>query len=407
MQENMYGATQAQWLQMTEGDRAQWNQIMAASGAQPSPMVNPTTLPDYRPDMMYDNYGTIAYAYGPGGGSSGVSSSGMGTVGPPNSGGGAGAVGSGYGYAQPGPGLSPLAPGTGQGQGIYDDAAMYRGGDFQGGGSDPYAGTQYAGGGDGSAPLYSGGGIGSDYGASRAERAWQEAMGQGHFDGELGWVDGPGWYTDLGLPVGANGYGQPSPAFDYNSMNMPSFNGNWGDAAYAFNPWAGMNDWGGIPDTTGGQGFSPGKDQSQPPQNLYQPDPSWMPGARWEYRGPGADPFANRGGSGGIGSDALRDQFAWTLAQSSPYAENANIPSRPTANQGYNPGMENWFANPGMNTFDPNSYQQQLQDILKGIDQGTGQQNLDPNWFAPGANGPGGRSYYQGDNNTQLITSGG
>jgi len=110
MQENMYGVDQRSWLQMTEGDRGQWNQYAAGAGLPVSPMVDPTTLPDYRPDMMYDNYGTIAYAYGPGGGSSGPSTSGMGTVGPPNSGGGAGMVGSGYGYAQPGPGLSPLAP---------------------------------------------------------------------------------------------------------------------------------------------------------------------------------------------------------------------------------------------------------------------------------------------------------
>src|SRR6187399_2137795 len=148
MQENMYGVDQRSWLQMTEGDRAQWNQYAAGAGLPVSPMVDPTTLPDYRPDMMYDNYGTIAYAYG-GGGSSGVSSSGMGTVGAPNSGGGSGMVGSGYGYAQPGPGLSPLAPGTGQGQGIYNDASAYLGGDFWGGGSDPYAGTQFAGGGNG------------------------------------------------------------------------------------------------------------------------------------------------------------------------------------------------------------------------------------------------------------------
>ena len=313
-----------------------------------------------------------------------------------------------------GAGLAPLSdPYAGQGQGIYNDASMYRGGDFWGGGSDPFAGTQYAGGGDGNAPLYSGGGIGSDYGASHAERAWQEATGQGHFDGELGWVDGPGWLTDLGLPIGANGYGQPSPSFDYNAMNSPSFNGNWGDAAYAFNPMAGMSQWGGIPDTTGGQGFEAGKDQSQFPQNLYQPTPDWLPGAGWRPT-PGSwqeralGPNWTPDGQGGIGSDALRDSMAWTLAQSSPYATPYQPPSNgPLPNLGYNPGMENWFANPGMNQFNPDPYQRQLEEILRGIDQGTGNQNLDPNWLVPGGTGPGGRSYYQGDNNTPLITSGG
>jgi hypothetical protein len=44
------------------------------------------------------------------------------------------------------------------------------------------------------------------------------------------------------------------------------------------------------------------------------------------------------GGQGGIGSDALRDQFAWQLAQSSPYAENAKAPSMPDMRLlGYDP----------------------------------------------------------------------
>jgi hypothetical protein len=50
------------------------------------------------------------------------------------------------------------------------------------------------------------------------------------------------------------------------------------------------------------------------------------------------------GGGGGIGSDALRDRFAWQLAQSSPYATPGPPANGPYANLGYNPGMQNYFA---------------------------------------------------------------
>jgi len=123
---------------MSEGDRGQWNQLMAASGAQARPMVDPTTLPDYRPDMMYDNYGTIAYAYG-GGSPGGVSSAGMGSVGAPNMGGGAGFVGSSYGYTPAGPPVASIGGFGQRGQGINADASMYRGGDFAGAGMGDFA----------------------------------------------------------------------------------------------------------------------------------------------------------------------------------------------------------------------------------------------------------------------------
>jgi len=146
MQENMYGVSQYDWLRMTEGDRQQYNQLVAGSGRQPNPTVDPTTLPDYRPDMVYDNYGTIAYAAGPHGGApSGGPNVGYGAVGPPNSGGGAGYVGSGYGYTPAGPPVASVGTIADRGRGIYADAAMYRGGDFAGAGS----GDGFGGGGTG------------------------------------------------------------------------------------------------------------------------------------------------------------------------------------------------------------------------------------------------------------------
>jgi hypothetical protein len=39
-----------------------------------------------------------------------------------------------------------------------------------------------------------------------------------------------------GASYGGYGGGQAAPPFDYNAMNMPSFNGNWGDAAFLAQP---------------------------------------------------------------------------------------------------------------------------------------------------------------------------
>jgi hypothetical protein len=62
-------------------------------------------------------------------------------------------------------------------------------------------------------------------------------------------------------------------------------------------------------------------------------------------------------GMGGIGSDTAHDPYAWTLAQSSPYAEPHLPPSNgPYPNLGYNPGMANSFANPAMSGADQNTY---------------------------------------------------
>jgi hypothetical protein len=62
-------------------------------------------------------------------------------------------------------------------------------------------------------------------------------------------------------------------------------------------------------------------------------------------------------GMGGIGSDTAHDPYAWTLAQSSPYAEPHLPPSNgPYPNLGYNPGMANSFANPTMGGADQNTY---------------------------------------------------
>jgi len=87
-------------------------------------------------------------------------------------------------------------------------------------------------------------------------------------------------------------------------------------------------------------------------------------------------------GRGGIGSDAVRDQMAWMLAQQSPYA-GPGIPSNgPYPNLGYNPGMSNYFANPTMQQYDWTAnnakLQQQMQDALRTIDQSTGRQHEQP-----------------------------
>jgi len=112
---------------------------------------------------------------------------------------------------------------------------------------------------------------------------------------------------------------------------------------------AGMGDsFGGAP-TENIQG-SPVADLSL--SNYTGGDPNTTPydeyGGQWD---PGSEltPQEWESRRGGIGSDAVRDRMAWTLAQSSPYATPYQPPSNgPYPNQGYNPGMANWFANPDM-----------------------------------------------------------
>jgi hypothetical protein len=148
---NTFGIDSAAWNSIRTAEKlAVGRQYAAEHGWSPiSPLETPMYY-GYIDGGYYDDYGNLLEVSG-GGGQMGVGTGGMNSVGAPNSGGGAGSVGSGYGYAQPGAGLSPINSGGfgGAGQGIYDDASMYRGGDFWGGGSDPYAGTQYAGGGGG------------------------------------------------------------------------------------------------------------------------------------------------------------------------------------------------------------------------------------------------------------------
>ena len=96
-------------------------------------------------------------------------------------------------------------------------------------------------------------------------------------------------------------------------------------------------------------------------------------------------------GQGGIGSDARYDPYGWTLAQSSPYAQPSNVPYSPSANLGYNPGMSNYFANPGMQTSNVdtspgavNAATGQMQDLLGWYNQ----LMFDPNFRQVGSDVP-------------------
>jgi len=326
---NTFGIDSAAWNSIRTAEKlAVGRQYAAEHGWEPISPLNTPMYYGYIDGGYYDDYGNLLEVSG-GGSAMGVGTGGMNSVGAPNSGGGAGSVGSGYGYAQPGAGLSPINSGGfgGAGQGIYDDASMYRGGDFWGGGSDPYAGTQYAGGGGGGGfdPMR-GGYVTADapargsaewYGAGydmipdgdySSARDFTGGAGYGGYGGGGGggspaydagpsyWGGnnypdiqgqappqspsqapssaGPSWWGGNNYPDiramtpeqwygagydmipgasygdygsgrdftggasygGGGGGGGQSPAFDYNAMNMPSFDGNWGDAAFLAQP---------------------------------------------------------------------------------------------------------------------------------------------------------------------------
>jgi len=190
---------------------------------------------------------------------------------------------------------------------------------------------------------------------------------------------GPSYWGGNNYPD-IKGMVPPQPQQQYNPYG--NFEDRWGDSGGQYAPPAARP--GSGPDGGWERYFN--DVTSQPPQ----PEPqAWRPApGSWQER------------ALGINWGSERDQLARQMQQI------PQIPSQPTANQGYNPGMENWFANPGMNQFNPNIYQQQLEQILRGIDQGTGQQNLDPNWLVPGGAGPGGKSYDQ-SNNVGNSTAGG
>jgi hypothetical protein len=77
-------------------------------------------------------------------------------------------------------------------------------------------------------------------------------------------------------------------------------------------------------------------------------------------------------GQGGIGSDTSRDQIAWTLAQSSPYAGAQGPPANgPYPNLGYNPGFGGDFAaGGGMQQYNPQQMYTDLQRTLGDIGGG-------------------------------------
>jgi hypothetical protein len=77
-------------------------------------------------------------------------------------------------------------------------------------------------------------------------------------------------------------------------------------------------------------------------------------------------------GQGGIGSDTSRDQLAWTMAQSSPYAGAQSPPANgPYPNLGYNPGFGGDFsAGGGMQQYNPQQMTNDLQRTLGEIGGG-------------------------------------
>jgi hypothetical protein len=96
-----------------------------------------------------------------------------------------------------------------------------------------------------------------------------------------------------------------------------------------------------APDTSG---YDPLGGGTPPGYNPFDSSTYGMLLGGWGQPQPQAQPQASSGG--GIGSDALRDRFAWQLAQSSPYATPQHAPQTSgMPNLGYNPGMSNWFAN--------------------------------------------------------------
>ena len=205
---------------------------------------------------------------------------------------------------------------------------------------------------------------------------------------EFGWSwgdDGQRHY--IGTSGAAGSYGAPSSG----SLGSSDMFGGYQPqpAAPAYNPFA----------QYASGGYNPFSAQS------YAPAPSfsgWGGGAAaipaapsGGYNNPallgGGDPFygAPAGSRGGIGSDALRDQFSWMLAQSSPYATPQSAPQTSgMPNLGYNPGMQNWFApQSGANSY-PSLY-----GAMQFPNSGT------PSQYAPGgAMPPGFSGTYGADN---------
>jgi len=173
-------------------------------------------------------------------------------------------------------------------------------------------------------------------------------------DGETGiqWGTRPGEGGDYSSArdfMGGGDYGTPSPP-----QQQQPFETRWEDTTGQL-PLPPVARPGSGPDGGWGRYFD---DVTRPQQpQSTNPDP-------WQRI------IENSRNQGGIGSDALRDQFAWTLAQSSPYNTPSRPPSQPTANQGYNPGMENWFANPGMQQW-PSQVPQgpQIDDLQKLLEE--------------------------------------
>jgi hypothetical protein len=287
--------------------------------------IDPRTLSNYVEGGFYDDYGNLVGFYGPyGGPTTGGPGVGYSAVGPPNSGGGAGMVGSGYGYTPAGPPVASIGGFGDRGRGINADASMYRGGDFAGAG-----------------------------------------MGDFAF--------GPGTPTEniTGSPVADLSQNPLSP-MDPNATAYDGYGSTWGvDGETGI-------EWGNRPLTQPGDyvPISYGIDGT-------------VSGGYYSGGGIGSDAGATRGriaeiiagGGGGGGQLPSVGRLPGDIGSTPMSNQNPNI--------GYNPGMENFFANPGMRQYNPDALQRQLQDILQGIDRGTANQNLDPNT---------GRSFYQGDN---------
>jgi len=201
--------------------------------------------------------------------------------------------------------------------------------------------------------------------------------------------------TDVsGIPnmgFGGGGYFGGSAAYGYPAMSADQINASMGynPNAAQFDPWANSpGGFGGQTDYYSGLGAAYGRETggfgggnsipggypsggvesaplAPPPYqdpfagasaDTMSPADRWGMGSTFDQSAynPASDPSYGStegygGGAGGIGSDTSRDPYAWTYAQSSPYAEASAPPSGGSyPNLGYNPGMENMFANPAM-----------------------------------------------------------
>jgi len=250
--------------------------------------------------------------------------------------------------------------------------------------TDPYSGMTYPGAGmvqpypSFGEAIYPGYGPRGGYGTgtpSTAEQPFSPSGGAGGYNPASN--AGPSWW-------GGNNYpdiqGQVPPFDPSSGLNSQEWANQYRGGGGAGGTW-GMNDMGQPPDYGA----------PTPPPQTYNPYGNWQ--NRWEDSGGQYAPPAARPGSGpdggwgryfddvtqgapafdpssGLNSQEWADRYrGWGGPGSLPGDIGSSPMSKPMPNQGYNPGMENSFANPAMRQVDPgtwgnaNDWQKLLNDI--------------------------------------------